>query len=323
MTTPQKITAATPPIFPCWLFLPNAKHGWFRLSGGLRLDISECGFTHWHPDQPTAPTSSPGETTISPEKAERMVNDMMAMPAQSQTPMTEKAIAWVGGNVPSTVVAEMRCLETALAAAKEEIVRLARCISDDPHELVELRADRDALAEKLRQLEEQWAVREETLTRVLGERDAAIQRQQKCLVIGRHDWENENTDLRTRLAALQQTVGEADKLGQEKVMAIWLRCLGDRVYPKAHHIDELGKTTRRLTEDRNAAQKELAFIAKDRDDALLHLIVLLPMAKGYASANPVGNNWKMVEEASQFALGVQHRLARQPDQRQGEGALYE
>lgn len=30
----------------------------------------------------------------------------------------------------------------------------------------------------------------------------------------------------------------------------------------------------------------------------LALITVLPMAKGYASANPVGNNWKMIEQAA-------------------------
>lgn len=42
--------------------------------------------------------------------------------------------------------------------------------------------------------------------------------------------------------------------------------------------------------------------------ALLHLMVILPMAKGYASANPVGNNWTMVEEASAFALECNQSL---------------
>lgn len=47
----------------------------------------------------------------------------------------------------------------------------------------------------------------------------------------------------------------------------------------------------------------------DLETALLHLIVILPMAKGYASANPVGNNWKMVEEAYAFANELNERPA--------------
>lgn len=50
----------------------------------------------------------------------------------------------------------------------------------------------------------------------------------------------------------------------------------------------------------------------DLETALLHLIVILPMAKGYASANPVGNNWKMVEEAYAFANELNERPAPAP-----------
>lgn len=67
MTTPiiHPINEKKPEL-PCWLFLPNAKHGWFRLSGGLPVDISGCGFTHWSPDSPLPPEVTPeqqkGET---------------------------------------------------------------------------------------------------------------------------------------------------------------------------------------------------------------------------------------------------------------------
>lgn len=64
-------------------------------------------------------------------------------------------------------------------------------------------------------------------------------------------------DLRTQLTALTKERDEANAKGQERVMETWLRCLGNQVYPKAHHIDALGKTTRKLTDDRNAAQAQL------------------------------------------------------------------
>ena len=84
-----------------------------------------------------------------------------------------------------------------------------------------------------------------------------------------------------QLAVAQSEVGrltrerdEANVKGQERVMETWLRCLGDQVYPKAHHIDALGKTTRRLTEDRNAAQKELECVAKELQSATAELATL-------------------------------------------------
>ena len=60
----RRITPESQPVFPCWLWLPIAKHHWFRLSGGLALDISKVGFTHWHPDQPHAPTDIPGAALV-------------------------------------------------------------------------------------------------------------------------------------------------------------------------------------------------------------------------------------------------------------------
>ncbi len=243
MNLPTKITPETPPQFPCWLFLPNAKHGWFRLSGGLRLDVSECGFTHWHPDQPTAPTSSPGETggeyrgpTCAPNQVQSFT---VPPPAQSQTPLTDQASEDCTLNPGSNYVPASFCrtLETALAAAKERVGELTkerdklivqgydalaemtngvdcgggipamiRLWRADRADQQAIRADRDALAEKLRELEERWAVREETLTRVLGERDELEAGNKQVLL--------DLDEAHTRLAALQQQVGEADKLAE-------------------------------------------------------------------------------------------------------------
>ncbi len=219
-----------------------------------------------------APTSSPGETTW----GEAEVRNGYSWPppkAQSQTPMTEglrnKCLSLSEHEAAEEYHSLCTTLETALAAAKEEIVRLARCIADDPHELVELRADRDALAEKLRELEERWAVREETLTRVLGERDGAHS-QLRELEAGNKQALLDLDEAHTRLAALQQTVGEADKL------------LGrDTPWPVELLLKSLVVAEQRLRE------------------------------RGYD-----GDGWESLQTAASVA---QDRLARQPDQRQGEG----
>lgn len=52
----------------------------------------------------------------------------------------------------------------------------------------------------------------------------------------------------------------------------------------------------------------------------LALIVVLPMAKGYASAHPVGNNWKMVEEAGELLVEVAaYAATREQGARETEG----
>lgn len=51
---------------------------------------------------------------------------------------------------------------------------------------------------------------------------------------------------------------EAIHKGERRIMEIWLNCLDGKVYPKSHHIDELGKTTRLLVADREKAKAELA-----------------------------------------------------------------
>jgi hypothetical protein len=56
----QPITAESQPQFPCWLWVPTATGGIasptlheFTWRNGMMCS------THWHPDQPTAPTAQP------------------------------------------------------------------------------------------------------------------------------------------------------------------------------------------------------------------------------------------------------------------------
>lgn len=73
--TARKITPSDQPVFPCWLWMPYrvcGHVGWERFASPVNVVAS----THWHPDQPTAP--EPVVEGISPEKAERMVNQIWA-----------------------------------------------------------------------------------------------------------------------------------------------------------------------------------------------------------------------------------------------------
>ena len=60
---PHRITPENPPQFPCWVFDSKAYGGkWWHARVLFELDEDD---THWHPDQPTAPTAVP-EATCAP-----------------------------------------------------------------------------------------------------------------------------------------------------------------------------------------------------------------------------------------------------------------
>lgn len=64
-------------------------------------------------------------------------------------------------------------------------------------------------------------------------------------------------------------------------------------------------------DENEVLRTRLAEKEKEVQQAHLHIIALLLMAKDYASANPVGNNWKMCEEAGTWlvsALSANPRL---------------
>lgn len=73
MTTPIKITDQSP-VFPCWLWSLHTET-WSRWNRWPLED--ECyqlsEFTHWHPDQPTAPTQPPAPLAGGTEPPENIV----------------------------------------------------------------------------------------------------------------------------------------------------------------------------------------------------------------------------------------------------------
>lgn len=109
---PYRVQQPFMPVFPCWLW--NSRNdSWFRVSGGMakELDHIHAGFTHWHPDQPTAPTTRP-------EPA----------PQHGETPRTDNAaLTWerdthyIGTTVPIDFA---RTLERELAELRKDRERL-------------------------------------------------------------------------------------------------------------------------------------------------------------------------------------------------------
>jgi hypothetical protein len=97
-----KITPSTPPVFPCWLWLPRNSHQaphWTRFAEAVNIVTA----THWHPDQLAAPTERPGEElTIEVHVCDGMKSSLstgklapgergIATPPASDTPMTDAA----------------------------------------------------------------------------------------------------------------------------------------------------------------------------------------------------------------------------------------
>lgn len=86
---PHRITSENPPQFPCWLFSPGYYYsvGWRRAESANAL-IHLNKFTHWHPDQPTAPTvvtEASGETprTEMGESTASTLDDPRRVPVES------------------------------------------------------------------------------------------------------------------------------------------------------------------------------------------------------------------------------------------------
>lgn len=57
---PIKITESSQLVFPCWLKFHTG--AWLRFKREPAPQWLEVNCTHWHPDQPTAPSEVPGET---------------------------------------------------------------------------------------------------------------------------------------------------------------------------------------------------------------------------------------------------------------------
>jgi len=116
-----------------------------------------------------------------------------------------------------------------------------------------------------------------------------------------------------RPARTEEELKQAKNAGREEIMAIWLRCLGGKVYPKAHHIDELGKTTRQLTTDRDAvlarltsAQEAIRVIAywPQDDNPFATLENMRQYARAALAARPPTKGTTDTERLAGFDLAV-------------------
>lgn len=103
MSTIHKITPENQPVFPCWLWDTACLHWTRRINVNqyfTQLDLHNERLTHWHPDQPTAPTKVPEPLTIAeaantPEKTERLVglfHGVSPTPPEGATPETDRVL---------------------------------------------------------------------------------------------------------------------------------------------------------------------------------------------------------------------------------------
>jgi len=136
-TTVYKISERSP-VFPCWLFHRRLRK-WTHHSEEPLFGADD-GHSHWHPDQPTAPTSAPdgvkerGMGTVSMEPP--VVMHLSAAPQEgTPTPRTDAAEKWmkeVGRwkqEFPAIVAKEdMAALESDLAARDAELAQTGKLL---------------------------------------------------------------------------------------------------------------------------------------------------------------------------------------------------
>lgn len=121
---PRRITEVDPPVFPCWLWCPQ-EHSWSHATH-TQGEIAErftCGwfpFTHWLPDQPTAPTCVPEPRTPDDLRAELAA-------AKAEVVQRTKAGKW----------------------ADEHLADLRRQLAETREELAGVREYQDACAKAL------------------------------------------------------------------------------------------------------------------------------------------------------------------------------
>ena len=166
---PHRITSENPPQFPCWLWTvgDNFRSGfWLRYVHTRPVAVP---YTHWHPDQPTAPTAVPEAREQRPENdhlttradADAVRAGLNAPPhAAGETSRTNKH-AGIAISHPhfTPVIEEMAKLESELNAAKaevthrgeiwgrtvEELQKACECITALRAENAELREGREKM----------------------------------------------------------------------------------------------------------------------------------------------------------------------------------
>jgi hypothetical protein len=93
-STPRLITPDCQPEFPCWLWAADAKYPhWYRYPA--KEFLWRRDYTHWHPDQPTAPTCAP--ETVNYLEVARLRAERAAPSAQpaTGTPRTDAEVTRV------------------------------------------------------------------------------------------------------------------------------------------------------------------------------------------------------------------------------------
>lgn len=215
------------PVFPCWLWDKEDEcYRHFKDYKAAAYDeFRGANYTHWHPDQPTAPTTRPTEEQPAPQP--------------SETPLTD-AIAHAGYD-DVTYIAKMtehaRALERQLAAAEREAQVEAndaeaakglweeadRCNRGLREELAAVTKERDEAARSLSEWMETAQRRAEKLTEAVRERDEARaerdeQAKQWHLMRGwKHAAEEERDQLRARVAELEGALGEISSMAQNHI----------------------------------------------------------------------------------------------------------
>lgn len=89
---PIKITESSQLVFPCWLKFHTG--AWLRFKREPAPQWLEVNCTHWHPDQPTAPSEVPGETTQEPVSKDPLTQLQVGriLATHSPDPATEAAL---------------------------------------------------------------------------------------------------------------------------------------------------------------------------------------------------------------------------------------
>lgn len=103
-----RITAESQPQFPCWLHHPNTTYSKWSY-WAMHDDAIGDGFTHWHPDQETAPPFAPEEDNYEAVKKEVGLNQSSPVPDWAMAHASDVVIAHeaVYGQIPESSV--LRC----------------------------------------------------------------------------------------------------------------------------------------------------------------------------------------------------------------------
>lgn len=119
---PQRISAENQPQFPCWLWLADYRYpSWTRCLSmpEYSLEMMMMRYTHWHPDQPTAPTVQPEQ-----EDNYAVLKEYGLPDAPQPAPATATPLDSSPDSLLSASDDRITQLETELQAAQAEVASL-------------------------------------------------------------------------------------------------------------------------------------------------------------------------------------------------------